>query len=230
MHKPQNIIHVFILCLFIILPASQVNATRNIDFNLLEYSLSLSKINTYFNFDSGNNVKTSMNQLGINWYESFSPYFHAGLEFGYIEMSQIDNPLSSARFTAGQYAGLLFQFLAVENSYLTLNLNLNYRYNRTQGKNAVQESQFIWSESTLTGELHFRPSSNIGLFIGADYRLLDGNQRNSGNINQIRLFKGSQSQGFRIGSKISVNSNGEIKLQWTTGFKDSVEVHFTRTF
>lgn len=230
MNKQNTKFHYIILCLFILPFIPLAKAADGSIRHLIEYSLSVSNQHTDIDFQSGDTYKTNTSRLGINWYESFSPYFHAGLEFGYIDMTQIENSLSSAQFTSGQYAGLLFRFLPVENSYLTLIFNLNYRYNSTQGKNAVQESQFIWSESTLGSELHFRPSSNIGLFIAADYQLLDGNQRNTGNINQVALFKGAKSQGFRLGSSLKINHNGEIKLQWFNGFKEGVEINFTRTF
>jgi len=76
-----------IVGIFIFLPLSLLNSAHaeNDEF---EFSLSVSNQNTYFNFPSNTN-EVRFDQLGVSWYESFSSYFHAGLELGYIEMSQI---------------------------------------------------------------------------------------------------------------------------------------------
>jgi len=230
MNSKKIKLYFFILSSVFLPSVSYSRVDRNETEHLIEYSLSITKLSTYFDFQPGNTAETKMEQIGIDWYESFSSYFHAGLEVGYIDMSQIDNSSTSAQFTSGQYAGIKFRFLPVDSPLISLSLNFDYRYNKTQGKNSVQESQFIWSESTLATELHFQPNSDIGLFIASDYQFLDGSQQTTGNINLSRSFKGSKSQGFRVGSKLSINRNGEIRVQWATGFRNSVEIHFTRTF
>jgi hypothetical protein len=196
---------------------------------LLEFSLSVSNQNTYFKYTSNNNkVKTS--QLGINWYEPFSPYFHAGFELGYTEMTQIENNLASAQFTEGQYAGLLLRLLPIDNHFFSLTLNLNYRYNRTQGNSTNQETQFAWSESLLSSEVLFKPINHIDLFLAAEYQILNGEQRDSGNINQVTSFNSSKHQGYRFGINFKLKNNGVIQLERLTGFRHGTRIYFIRKF
>ena len=218
----------YIAGLFIFLPLTLVNSAHATN-NNLEFSLSTTNQNTYFNFSSNTN-KVSSDQLGINWYENFSPYFHAGLEIGYIEMSQINNAITSAQFTSGEYIGLLLRFLPVESPFFTLTLNLNYRYTRTEGKSTNQETQFAWNNTLLFSELQFQPTKHIGLILAAEYRLLDGEQRDSGNINQITHFKASKQLGYRLGINFNLNHNQTIRLDWLDGYRQGVQVHFTHKY
>lgn len=115
-NKSQQIV-LYLLAFF---PFTLVNAASIPD-NLIEFSLSITHQNTPFNFSSYT-YKTSSDQIGINWYEPFSKYFHGGLEVGQIQMSQVENVLASAKFTAGEYAGLLLRFIPIDNDYLSLTL------------------------------------------------------------------------------------------------------------
>ena len=93
-----NIIKAVLLSLCSLLPTSIINAAQINNF--IEFTLSTQNQSANLKF-SANTYKTKTNQLGINWYEPFTQYFHAGLELGYLEMSQIDNVLASAQFTSG---------------------------------------------------------------------------------------------------------------------------------
>ena len=224
----RNIKYISIILSFLLFP--QAGAANRYNEQLIEYSLSVSNKNTDFDFQPGNAYKTNINQLGISWYESFSAYFNAGLEFGYLEMRQIDNSLTAAQFTSGQYAGLRFRFIPFEDSFFSWRLNLNYRYNSTKGTNSNQESQFIWGESTLSNEFAFQITPRFNLFLAGDLRLLDGTQKNSGIVNQTLVFKELKSQSVHFGTKLKVNPNGEIRLEYSSGFEDGVKIHFTRQF
>jgi len=225
----KNTIQNYIAGIFIFLPLTLVNAAHITNNNALEFSLSASSQKSHFNFSSNTNEVRS-DQFGINWYENFSPYFHAGLEVGYIEMSQINNAITSAQFTSGEYIGLLLRFLPVESPFFTLTLNLNYRYTRTEGKSTNQETLFIWDNTLLFSELQFQATKHIGLILAAEYQFLDGEQRDSGNINQITQFKGSKQQGYRLGINFNLNHSQTIRLEWLNGFRQGVQIYFTRKF
>lgn len=218
-----------VLCLFSLLPVTLVNAAQIINANLLEFSLSTQNQTTHFDFSTYTH-NTKSDQLGINWYEPFSSYFHAGLELGYIDMSQIENSLSSAQFTTGQYAGLLLRFLPVESPLFSLTMNLNYRYNRTEGESTDQKTQFFWNETVLYSEINFQPTSHIGLMAAAEYQIVDGEQRDSGNITQITPFRESKKQGYRFGLNFTTNRTGIVGLEWFTGFKEGTRLYFLRKF
>jgi hypothetical protein len=197
------------------------------DNNLVEFSLYTVNQNTRFNYTSYD-YETKYQQLGVNWYESFSSYFHAGIEIGYIDVTQLENPLTSAQFTSGEYAGLLLRFLPIDNNLISFIMSLNYRYNQTTGKSTNQESQFTWSEALLSNELQFQMTEIFGAFIAAEYQILEGRQRDIGNISQIRNFDNSNQQGYRLGINILPSRHDLIRLEWQTGFKNGLQMYFTR--
>ncbi len=222
-------IQIFILCLSIILPITLVSAAQISKSKLFEFSLDIQNTSTDFKFPSYT-YKTKSEQLGISWYEPFTEYFHGGLELGYINMTQIDNSLTSAKLTSGQYAGLLLRFIPINSELFSLTLNANYRYNDTQGTSANQESRFVWNETLLTTELKFQPTSLIGLTFAAEYHLIDGSQRDSGVINQITAFNAEKQYGTRVGLNFTTNRTGVVGFEWFTGFRSGSRLYFTRKF
>ncbi len=220
-----------ILILFIQAFAHQAKAKGSSSTGqLIEYSLSVGSQTSDMAFQSGTSYQSKTNHIGIAWYESFNAYFSGGLEFGYLEMSQIENNLASAQFTTGQFAGLRFRFIPLKHSLLSLRVFLNYRYNLTRGVTSNQESQFIWSELSFSNQVDFHITHSIDLFLAVDYQLLDGTLKNTGILNQASSFKGGESQNMRLGTKIMVNPNGEIRLEYSNGFADGVSIHFIRLF
>lgn len=218
-----------ILCFIILQPFTIVHSANSTNNYSLEFALSVSNQSTIFNF-SPTTYKTRTEQLGINWYEPFSHYFHAGLELGYIDMSQLDNTVASAQFSSGQYAGLLLRFFPVENKHLSLSLNFNYRFYRTQGEVANQKTQFSWNQNLLFAELRYSLTNDMGILLASEYQLIDGEQQDSGSINQITTFKENQQQGYRIGLNFISNRTGAIGVEWSTGFNRGTRLYFSRKF
>jgi len=198
--------------------------------NIVEYSLDLQTSKSEWQFPLlKNNVK--LEQAGISWYEPFSHSFYGGLEVGYTELSQADNPMPSAQFTSGEYIGLLFRYAAVQQSALSLNLHIKYRYNRTEGKSTLQNSQFAWHETTFSSELVFHSSKNLNLILAADYLQMGGEQRDSGNITQLTTFKNVQEKAsYRAGIEFIPYRTGVIGIEWSSGIRDATKLYFKRKF
>lgn len=225
-HRNKKI-RFFTLFLFFYLYLNNFNAVHAYDNNLVEFSLYTVNQNTHFNY-STTDYETKYQQLGVSWYESFSSYFHAGLELGYIDVTQPENALTSARYTSGEYAGLLLRFLPIENNLISFIMSLNYRYNQTTGKSTNQESQLTWSESLLSNELQFQMTEIVGAFIAAEYQIVEGHQRDTGTLNQVRNFNTSKQQGYRLGIDITPSKRDLIRLEWLSGFKNGTQIYFTR--
>ena len=217
------------ILLLIFLPFAFINASQITQSNLLEFSLDVGNDTTDFNL-SANTYETKSEKLGISWYEPFTPYFHGGLELGYINLTQLDNSLTSAKFTSGQYIGLLLRFLPISFDLFSLSLNANYRYNSTQGTSMNQETRFVWNETLISTELSFQPTSLVGLTAGVEYQLIDGSQRDSGTITQVTAFNTSKNPGYRLGIDITTNRTGVVGFEWFTGFRSGTRLYFTRKF
>lgn len=219
----------FLIGLFIFLPFSQAKAARISNNNSLEFSLVLSSIESQFNY-SFSTYDTRFKKWGINWYEPFTDYFHAGLEVGNIEMSQPVNPLTSSQYTTGEYAGVLLRLLPLTTPIFSLSFDLNYRYNSTQGGSTNQLTEFIWDETRYTSQLYFQPIKSIQLHLAADHQVIKGEQRDSGTTNKVSSFKGSEKNSYRFGVDFIINRTGTVGIERLTGFNNGTRLYFSRKF
>jgi len=145
-------------------------------------------------------------------------------------MLQATNPQNSAKSTSGEYAGLLFRFVPVRNKIYAINFNINYRYNRSKGNDDTQETNFIWHETSASGEIHFNAAQNLKLSLAADYQRLDGEKRDTGNIYQTDTFSESKKQGLRYGFHFILRPTEVIKVEWSNGYNNGVQLYFSRQF
>lgn len=210
-------------------PLKIINAAQINKNNLVEFSLSIQNLNTDFKFPT-TSYEVEIDQLGISWYESFNKYFHAGLEFGYIDVSQINNPLVSAQFSSGQFAGVLLRLIPIDQIYISLNLNLNYRYTRTEANNLNQSSEFVWHNTLFSTELELRPFNRVSLIATAEYQDLSGEQRDSGIISQITPFTDSRQYGSQFAINFKPYTSADIGVKWFTGHKRGGGLYFRRRF
>ncbi|MCK4708321.1 MAG: hypothetical protein KAU21_06875, partial [Gammaproteobacteria bacterium] len=184
---------------------------------------------TSFSF-SPTTYQTRLDYLGVNWYETFSKHFHAGLEVGYINMSQINNTISSAQFTSGEYAGMLLKYIPVNTSTFSLAFNLNHRINQTQGTSTDQITLFDWSEALLFAQFEYSPVDNLSLSLTAEHQQINGEQQNSGTDTNVSAFKESKQQGYRFGINFITQHTGTVGIEWFSGFRSGVALNFSRRF
>lgn len=211
------------------MPLNFIHASQYTDNSVTEFTLSLQNQTTYFDFPTqAYQVKTD--HIGISGYTTFSKTFQGGFEFGYIDMSQIDNPLSSAQFSSGQFFGLLLRFLPVEQTHFSITLNLNYRYNNTKSTSTDQKSEFVWHESLFSSEVEIRPLETLSLILTAEYLNLSGEQRGSGNLNQVTPFTGSKNLGYRFGINFKPYPTAEIGVEWRRGHTEGGRIYFRKKY
>lgn len=225
-----NNIHPFILFFIILITYPVITSAQINHTPVLEFALSTQNQTSDLKFSSNTSYKTKTNQLGINWYEPFTHYFHGGLEVGYLEMTQADNPLPSAQYTSGEYAGLLLRFIPLVTDKLSLRLNLNYRYNQTRGSSTDQETQFAWNTALFNTELEYQLTNQVGLLVAAEFQSLNGEQRDSGIVSKIAEFTESRQQSTRFGVNFFSSRNGVIRIEKITGFNNGTRLNFLRKF
>lgn len=228
----KNSFTFFYFCFLFFLPSlySVVIAYPTYSNNrLIEFSLSIESHKTYFDFPTKvHEVETD--QARIIWYESFTRSFHGGLEFGYIEIIQPDNPLPSAQVSSGEFFGILLRFKPIDYPIASLTLNLNYRYNKTESVNNFPKSEFIWHEALFVTELDLHPFKYFGLILAAEYQDLSGTQRDFNNLPQITNFTEEKNIGFRAGINFKPDPNADIRLEWLTGYRNGARINFVRRF
>ena len=173
---------------------------------------------------------SSVHRIGIHWYETFSDSFQAGLEVGYLELLQAQNPQLSAQVSTGEYAGLLFRFLLINKDPFAFNIKLNYRYNRTKNTREQPESEFVWSESLLVNELHYKITDKTKLSLAAEYQLTDGSLRSTTSTSTLKTFNTQNSYGVRLGLKYRLSQTEVIGFDWLDGYQTGGKIYFGRSF
>lgn len=211
------------------LPLNFIHAAQHTDNSVTEFSLSLENQTTYFDFPA-QTYQVKSDHIGISGYTIFSKTFQGGLELGYIDMSQIDNPLTSAQFSSGQYFGLLLRFLPVDQAFVSIAFNLNYRYNNTESISTNQRSEFVWHESLFSSEVEIRPLETLSLILAAEYLNLSGEQRDSGNISQVTPFTSSKDLGYRFGINFKPYATADIGVEWRTGHTEGGRIYFRKKY
>ena len=215
---------------FLLLIATEVNASfPDSSDNLLEFSLTAEHRDTQFIFPT-NRLNTSFDSLDINWYEAFTSYFDAGIEIGNFDMTQASNSVTSARFTKGQFAGLLLRFIPLERKHLNLNLNINYRYNQSNGTSLNQSSQFAWHQTLVSAEIQFPLSDVFRLFAAIEAQRISGEQRDSGTITKITSFSEKNDPNYRLGLDFRSNRHHILRLNWLTGVTEGASINFVYKF
>ena len=149
---------------------------------------------------------------------------------GYLEMLQATNPQNSAKNTSGEYAGLLFRFMPVRNKNYAINFNINYRYNRSKGSDNTQTTSFTWHEALASGEIHVYATKKLKLSLAADYQRVDGEKRDTGIIYQTNTFSESKKQGLRYGLYFTLRPTEVIKVEWSNGYNEGLQLYFSRQF
>ena len=225
-------LHNFILffALLFISITSEVNAAiPDYSNNLQEFSLAAEHRDTQLIFPV-NSLKTGFDSLAINWYENFTSYFDAGIEIGNFDMTQASNSLASARYTKGQFAGLLLRFTPVKNQYLILNLNINYRYSQSNGTDLTQNSEFAWHQSLASAELQIPLTAVFRILAATEVNRISGEERDSGPINKITPFSGKKDPSYRLGLDFRSNRHNIIRLNWLTGVNEGASINFVYKF
>ena len=225
----NNTLQCLILCLLFFTPVKFINAAQQTNSELVEFSLSIQNLTTDFKFPT-RSYQVKMDQAGIRWYESLGEYFHAGLEVGYVDMSQIDNPLVSAQFSSGQFAGIRLRFLPYNQAHISVSLNLNYRYSKTKADGLSQESEFAWHETLFSTEMELKPSNKVSLIVSAEYQDLAGEQRDSGNVSELTQFSNSKQQGYQVALNYKPYVNADIGIESFSGYRRGGGVYFRRKF
>lgn len=205
-----------------------VAAPHNND-NIVEFSLSLQSHLTQFNFtDKTHAVDTD--QIGIRWYEFFTQNFYAGLEFGYLDLIQSNNFLSTSQLSSGEFIATSFRFIAIDQPSTSLTFNFYYRYNKTESINSTIKSEFLWYETVVCSELEFHAFKHFGFLVAAEYQDLQGKQREFGNVLEISRFTTNEHLGYRLGINFKPDPTANISLQWLTGYKKGAQIQFIRQF
>ncbi len=222
--KVTYLILISLFCLPFTLRAQDLGYAGQVDFNLHFQSLK-----SDWRYDNTQR-RTRISRAGFGWSESFGPNLSAGLSLGYLDLSQADNPLDTAKLSSGYYGGLQLDGHIIENRYLKLKLNLSFLYNDTQNQDASQNISNVWTQMEVKLLARIPLGDRLNLRLDLNGYRLRGQQRNSGSVSSIINFSQDQTSGYSVGLDLAVDRNGSIGFDWSGGNREGGRIYFRRLF
>ena len=176
------------------------------------------------------NLETTTTRLLAVWHESFGQSLKGGLRLAYLDISQATNPLPSGKNATGYGLGIDLHAGLLNRQALQLELRFAYDYQSTAGKSSDQVSDFNWHSAEVGLDVIVAPASRFSFLTGASLSWLDGEQRVTGNINQIFAFNEDEPFGYYAGLNLKTDATGSIGLKYYGGFRQGGELIFRRRF
>ena len=225
---PRNNLNYTGLCLFIGL-AFYSPTWANDDPEVSDFVLFIEHSDTDWVYPAVN-LETTTTRLLAVWHESFAPSLKGGLRLAYLDISQAGNPLPSGQNATGYGLGIDVHAGLLDRHMLQLGLRFAYDYQSTYGKSTDQTSDFIWHTAEVGVDMIVAPTSRLSFLTGVSLTWVDGEQRVSGNINQIMPFSEDEPIGYYAGLNLKTDATGSIGLKYYGGMRQGGELIFRRHF
>ncbi len=196
----------------------------------LDFNVHLQSVYSDWHYDNNKRQRTGISRVGFGWSETLNPGLSGGLMLGYLDLSQTDNPINTAKLTTGYYGGLQLETRLIENRYLCLNLNVSIVYNDSQNQADNLNIHNIWiqTEEKLQASIPLRKQLELRLAVNS-YQLR-GEQRSSGSITDVSNFRQQQNIGYSIGLDVLVDADASIGFDWSGGSRTGGRLYFRRLF
>ncbi|HEB85899.1 MAG TPA: hypothetical protein ENI68_02640 [Gammaproteobacteria bacterium] len=213
-----------LFCLPLTLKAQTLGNQGRIDFNL-----HLQSVNSNWRYDNARR-RTEISRAGFGWSETLSPGLSGGFMLGYLDLSQTDNPLDTAKLTSGYYGGLQVETRLIENRYLRLGLNLSILYNDSQHQASNLSVNNIWIQTEEKLLARIPLSEQLGLRLALNDYQLRGEQRSRGSATNVSNFRQDQSIGYSFGFDVLVDPGASVGFDWSGGSRKGGRLYFRRLF
>lgn len=225
---PHNALICSGFCLFIGMLFSTPGWADN-DADISDFVLFISHKDTEWVYPATSRETTTTRLLAV-WHESFGQSLKGGLRLAYLDVSQATNPFPSGQNTTGYGLGFDLHASLVERKTLHLGMRFAYDYQSTRGQSPDQVSDFAWHVGEIGLDMAFAPASRLSFLTGASLTWLDGEQRVSGNINQIIPFSDDEPFGYYVGLSLKTDATGSIGARYYGGIHRGGEFIFRRRF
>lgn len=225
---PRNTLNYIGLCLFIELLFSSPT-WANDDAGISDFVLFIEHSDMEWIYPTVGRESTTTRLLAV-WHESFGQYLKGGLRLAYLDVSQAANPLPSGLNSTGYGLGFDLHTGLLDRHMLQLGVRFSYDYQSTRGKSPDQVSDFVWHTGEIGLDLVVAPASRLSFLTGASLTWLDGEQRVSGNINQVLPFSEDTPFGYYAGLRLRTDATGSIGVRFYGGVRQGGEFVFRRHF
>ena len=174
-------------------------------------------------------IETRVSRLGFSLYEYQSEYFQPGLHGGYLDVSQLNNATTAGMNLTGNYLGVSVRSKMPLSEHFTLLFRAAYIYHTTDQQLISQQTQLKWSETEFSAAFDYNVG-RMGIFVGAAYYDIDGDEIASGTITQTRSISEENNTATLVGIRLPVDATGSIQVQMESGGRKMTRLDFMRRF
>lgn len=220
----KHFLLISLFCLPFTLKAETFDNQGRVDFNL-----HLQSVDSDWRYNKATR-RTRINRAGVGWSETLGPRLSGGLMLGYLDLSQADNPVDTAKLGSGYYGGLHFDIKFIENHHLHLKLKLSLLYNNSQNQTANLHIENLWiqTEENLLAKIPL--NKQLTFRLGLNRYQLRGEQRSHGSLTSVSNFHQDQSIGYSVGLDVLVDYDASIGFDWSGGSRQGGRLYFRRLF
>lgn len=195
----------------------------------VDFSLRLQDLDTRLNYPGTTYVAT-VRQIGVTWEEILSPRLSGELLGGYEEMSQGGNPAFAGLAPSGYYAGIGLGGRLIDAMPFSVDLGVRYTYHNLSDDHSAQSLTVVWSQAQTHAVAALRLGGRLTAYAGAEYAVIDGEQRLAGSINTTLTFHEARRDGVFGGLAFNVDPGGRVGIELHGGQSRGGSVFFSRRF
>lgn len=196
----------------------------------LDFALRLARYKT--NFDYGTlDTRSTLEEITASWRYRINKRLQVGFVAGYSSLSQSNNPPTAGLDLDGWHAGIGLHFNLLHSKYVDLVFSTDYTFNDVSGDAANGDSVDVeWAKSRALIGLNVRVGKRVQLYGGGIANRIDGEQRQTGSVNQTLDFKHGRTSGVFVGLDIDLEHQGYFGVEIQSGETKGVGFYFKRFF
>ena len=178
---------------------------------------------------NGETFDTTIDKVGIRFFEQTGRYVQGGLTLGWLQLSQDDNPTMQGVSPWGGFLGVALRSDPVDSHRTRVRAQAEYAYHVLDDDSETQDTELEWHQATLelAGTLKF---SQLHLTLGGRSRWIDGEETASGTITQNRSLKQDTEASGYIGLDLIVQETSRLGIYGETGAREGFTLSFGRRF
>lgn len=202
-----------------------VNDDKTIDF-----ALDLARHKTTFEYSNTTSVDTTIQLIGVTWYERFAPKVELGLNGGRVFLSQTGNAATAGIEPDGYYAGVALRAVMLDTAPAQLALHTAYTYHRVEHDSMSQSVTLSWYQSCVQFGAIIAPVNRLRIQAGALWTAIDGQERVTGVTPRTTDFRRDDRNGGYFGLDFAVERDGYVGIEARSGAERGGEIYFKKRF
>lgn len=173
---------------------------------------------------------TRVRRLTASWSQPLTRSVWGGLNLSYLDTSQAAHPEAVGLDTAGDAVGIDMRMQLLSLAHFKLGLRFGYDYARTENSLDGQQIENDWTTTSLGLDAVLSLGKVLRFLAGTNFVSVDGEERLSGDSNQLSSYDEETSTGYYAGLRIKTDNRGHVGLRWHGGYQTGLFLSFSRQY